>query len=152
MRVLDVVVADQDPIIVNVVSALLQWVELISKRKPSPQDVVEIGAAVRHLRVTLEPFTAVGVSLNTPKMHRALDVLEVIRNYGAARFVSTDTYEMAHKALKRVVQRYVLCVLFLTPANIKSREVHSGAPWCDISAGFSLQLFVDPTTTTCTLI
>ena len=108
MRVLDIAVADQDPVIVAVAMALLQWYDLVCVPRPSAADVARLSVALHTLREALDPFVAVGVSLNTPKMHRAKDVPQVMRTFGAAKFVSTDAYEMAHKTLKSVMRRYVL--------------------------------------------
>ena len=59
----------------------------------------------------LQPFRAVGLSLNSPKFHRLLTYHEVagtIRSYGGYRHVSTDGFEAAHKDLKRVMPRLVV--------------------------------------------
>lgn len=108
--VLDICVADQHPVIVAAASALLAWVDLICQTTFDATFEVQIATALRALRQAMEPFVAVGVSLNTPKFHRARDVVNVIKAYGGAKFVSTDAYEMAHKDLKAVMPRCVLHV------------------------------------------
>ena len=105
MRILDIAVADQIPVIRDVVGALLAWHALISKRDFVARDAVHIARALRRLQQALEPFRTIGVSLNTPKMHRAKDIFDVVKKYGGTRHVSTDTYEMAHKTLKSVMRR-----------------------------------------------
>lgn len=104
-RVLDVAVADQDPVIREVVAALLGWLDLVGKTRFVLADEVPIAKALRRLQRALLPFAAIGVSVNTPKMHRADDMFRVITRFGGTRHVSTDAYEMAHKTLKCVMRR-----------------------------------------------
>ncbi|MFN0318525.1 MAG: hypothetical protein ACKVQA_26160 [Burkholderiales bacterium] len=110
MRVLDVAVADQAEPIRELVRTLLDWLKQINASRFVPSDEARIARSLRQLRRAMHPFHSVaGVSIATPKYHRAEDVFSVICQYGGARHVSTDTYEMAHKALKSVMRR---CVLF----------------------------------------
>lgn len=107
MRVLDIVVADQDAPIVAVAKALIRWHTAACADPIIPGFSERLQESLTQLRDSLTPFEAIGVSVNTPKIHRARDVATVVTNFGGARLASTDTYEMAHKALKKVFQRYV---------------------------------------------
>lgn len=112
-RVLDVAVADQDPVIREVVAALLAWLALICKTKFTLADEAPIAKALRRLRTAVQPFKTIGLSLDTPKMHRAEDVFRLVTQFGGTRHVSTDAYEMAHKTLKWVMRRYA-CAQFVS--------------------------------------
>ena len=105
VRVFDIVVADQHPHIVSLVRALLQWHQLVCKHPRMPEDNDLLLAATRKFYQCLEPFVAVGVSINTPKVHRMFDIPNIIQTFGGSRIVSTDQFEMAHKALKSVYPR-----------------------------------------------
>ena len=107
MRVLDIALADQDPVVVRVVLALQNWVALILHPQPSAEFAVLLQSRLGDLMSALEPFVAAGLSISTPKMHRARDVATVISLYGGARFVSTDVFEKAHRSLKAVMPRCV---------------------------------------------
>ena len=115
MRILDIAVADQEPVVRELVASLLAWLELICKQHFTLSDEKKISRALRRFWRALQPFKAIGISTNTPKLHRAADVFDVVKLYGGARHVSTDTYEMSHKALKSVMRRYVSTSLGTSP-------------------------------------
>lgn len=104
---MDLVVADEDPTVTALVSALMRWHAAVCAHPRSVGFHGRLQTCLEQLRHAMEPFVAVGVNLNTPKIHRAKDIADIVRIFGGARIVSTDTYEMAHKALKKVFLRYV---------------------------------------------
>lgn len=118
---LDIAVAGEDAPIVTLVEALLQWHAAICAHPRTPGFEAHVHASLQYMRDSFEPFAAVGVSLNTPKLHRAKDVIAVVRTFGGARIASTDTYEMAHKALKKVFLRYALSPVILPAFLLRFR-------------------------------
>jgi len=112
VRVLDLAVADQDDTIRVLVEALLRWHKLICEHQRTPELDQETVTALADLRAAFVPFETAGISVATPKFHRARDMLQVIRDYGAVTYVSTDAYEMAHKSLKRVLLRCARVYVF----------------------------------------
>ncbi len=106
MQVLDLVVADQDHRVVEVVQALLNWLRLIQDRRVTKLDEIPIRKAVMRLRKAMKCFA--GSSLGRPKFHRAEDMFAVIERFGGARHVTTDNFERAHQSLKAVMRRYAL--------------------------------------------
>ncbi len=107
VRVLDLAVADEVAPITTLVDTLLRWHEALCAPPYAPEYFATLEEALPRLRAALEPFNAIGVSVNLPKLHRAKDFGAVVRAFGGARIVSTDAYEKAHKALKKVFLRYV---------------------------------------------
>ena len=105
IRVLDIVVADQDPIIVQSIQALTVWHSCINRATFTSADIERLRDATAHMLQQLRSFEGVGISQKLPKLHRLRDYPDVIRTFGGARFVTTDMYEMAHKALKVVMSR-----------------------------------------------
>ena len=113
-RVLDIVVADQEPTIVRLVSALLEVIRLAKLTKFPPSFAAMFQVAVRQFHDALDPFAGIGVSLNLPKLHRIKDIPTVVQLYGGAYYVSTNMYERAHKTLKAVLPRSVSGTMFLS--------------------------------------
>lgn len=110
---MDIAVADQAPTIVRASLSLLAWVNLILHPQPSADFAVLLRTQLSALMASLEPFSVAGLSLSTPKMHRARDVATVIKLYGGARFVSTDVFEKAHRSLKAIMPRCVIAFFLL---------------------------------------
>lgn len=109
VRVLDLALADQGAPIVPAARALTKWHAAVCADPREDGFHTNLQQCLEQLYGALQPFAGVGVSLNTPKIHRARDIGAVVRKFGGARITSTDTYEMAHKALKKVFLRCVDC-------------------------------------------
>ena len=107
VRVLELVVVNEAPSVVTVVQRLQAWYAAVCAHPTTPEYFTTLQHALERLMEALEPFETVGVNLHTPKLHRAKDVATVVRNFGGAQIASTDTYEMAHKTLKKIFARCV---------------------------------------------
>jgi len=105
VRVIDVVLADQQEVLWSLANALVQWHFLVCKPIRTPDGEKQLKSATHKFYSCLEPFKAAGVNVNTPKLHRMWDVPTTIRLFGDAKSVSTDFFEMAHKELKSVYPR-----------------------------------------------
>ena len=113
VRVLDLALADEDAQVRAVASALQEWHSIASKKHHTAIDQGLLHAALRKLHASLQPMREEGFSISTAKFHRARDTWQIITAYGGATYVSTDTYERSHKALKRVLPRCVPALLLL---------------------------------------
>ena len=105
LRVLDIAVADEDAMIVALIQSLKAWCHALRTVPATGMGLAELREKYRQFTLQLAPVAAAGVSLNTPKLHRARHYDDVIRRFGGARHVTTDCFEMAHKALKAVLLR-----------------------------------------------
>lgn len=126
MKVLDVCMSDQDPVINVAVQALTVWHFQLCKEGYSPTDYDRLDIATRDLYRHLQPLASMaGASVDTPKLHRIRDYGKVIRLFGGARHVTTDMFETAHKRLKAVLPRYAIaqCLSLRLNARAHCRSV-----------------------------
>lgn len=105
MCVLDVVFANEPATPRDAVNALTAWYFHIKKVPFLPSDFATLTAIRDLLWERLQPFVAMGCSLNTPKMHCCAKIAQTLHLFGSSVRVSTDAYERAHKAHKAVYQR-----------------------------------------------
>lgn len=104
VHVLDICVADQDPVVCTVALALLRWhTALMDVTK-----IEDLTPATRALFAAFQPFWTAGFGAQSAKLHRVHALPHVIRLFGSSAHVSTSTYERAHQALKAVYPRYVV--------------------------------------------
>ena len=107
MHVVDVAFVDQHETARNVINSLTAWYWHVRKCPFLPGDYAILQRLRDNLYRDLQPFAGMGCSVGTPKVHCCLKIANTMRRYGAARHVSTDAYERAHKAHKAVYQRSV---------------------------------------------
>lgn len=106
MRVVDIVFIDQHETARNVVNSLTAWYQCVRKCPFLPEDYAKLELLRNDLHRDMQPFAGMGCSIATPKVHGCMKIANTMREFGAARHVSTDAYERGHKAHKAVYDRY----------------------------------------------
>ena len=109
MHVLDVSLSDQPAMVREVVNALTAWYLHVKSHVTSPEHVATLNQLRDILWSKLRAFATFGCHLATPKGHGCCNLAGAFMLYGPYDYVSTDSYERSHKALKAVYERCDKC-------------------------------------------